>query len=208
MKFGEKFKIFRNRLHLKQKDVAEKADISHQHLSKIEADEIEARPATRNKLIEALGMSVEEFDSLREGDNHDMPQPVDMVEVPLYGSIPAGPPADIQSHYGETFKILRHLAGPGRYALRVVGDSMAPGLQDRDLVLIKYVSGVNLQDVNNKICAVCLNGECTLKRIQIQDTGQVILHPDNPSYFPIPVTATDNFFIQGVMLRLVDRIYE
>jgi repressor LexA len=206
--FGEKFKLFRDRLHINQDVIAQKVETPQPYLSKIELGKVTPRPILQKKLIEALGMSVEEFNSLQPGDNFDQPQPEDMVELPLYGSIPAGPPANVQNHIGETHRVLRHQAGPGRYVLRVIGDSMAPELRDRDLILIKYLDGADAQYANEKICVACLNGECTLKKIVVDDEGRIILKPENPNYEPIIVNPSDTLRIQGVMLRLIDRVYE
>ncbi len=145
----------------------------------------------------------------REGRNHDAPQPERRMVVPLYGDIPAGPPVAV-AEAAEVYEVLAHLARPGRYVLRVKGDSMAPTLFPDDLVLMEYVSEPEINRLDNRICAVLLDGESTLKRVQIQKIDEehlvVILKGDRADY------PTESFLlgkreleICGVALRIVDR---
>jgi len=145
----------------------------------------------------------------REGRDHDAPQPERRRAVPLYGEIPAGPPVEPDQAV-ELYQVLEHLARPGRYVLRVKGDSMAPTLLPDDLVLMEYVSEPDLNRLNNRICAVLLEGESTLKRLQVQriDGGHtvVILKGDRADY-PTEsfVLGKRDFQVLGVVLRIVDR---
>ncbi len=145
----------------------------------------------------------------KEGRDHDAPQPERRRAVPLYGDIPAGPPVQADQAV-ELYEVLDHLARPGRYVLRVKGDSMAPTLLPDDLVLMEYVSEPDLNRLNNRVCAVLLDGESTLKRVQVQqidhDHQVVILKGDRVDY-PTEsfLLGKRDFEIRGVVLRIVDR---
>ena len=140
--------------------------------------------------------------------DHDSPRPEQRRSVPLYGDVPAGPPV-APAEAIEVYPVLAHLAKANRYVLRVMGDSMAPTLQPGDLVVMEYVDQPNLAKLNNRICAVMLDGDSTLKRIQIQKAGQhtvIILKGDRADY-PTEsfVLGRRDFEIQGVAVAIVER---
>ena len=137
----------------------------------------------------------------------DAPQPLDTHEVPLFGAIPAGPPADSQEQL-EMFPVLRHLWGPDRYCLRLYHDSMEPTLKPGDIVLVHYRPDVNPEHVQGKVCACLVEGNPTLKRITVERRGRdrlIVLRGDNPDSPPMVVDGTADFSIQGVVISLVNR---
>jgi len=146
--------------------------------------------------------------SLQAGRNHDTPQPLRTRAVPLYGRIPAGKPEPVEA-VAETFDVLEHLARPDRYVLRVQGDSMDPTIRDEDLILVQYVEAPDLARCDNQVCVVLLDGDSTLKRVQVQRVNGhtiIILKGDRPEH-PTEtfVLGTRDFKIQGIVLRIVDR---
>ncbi len=140
--------------------------------------------------------------------NPGAPQLERRKSVPLYGDIPAGPPESV-AQASEVYEVLSHQAGQNRYVLRVNGDSMMGDLRDGDLLLMEYVSDPQIEHYNNRICAVLLDGESTLKRVQCHTAGEhtiVILKGDRPDY-PTDtfVLGEREFAIQGVALEIVSR---
>jgi SOS-response transcriptional repressor LexA len=142
-----------------------------------------------------------------QGDEHDTPQPLQVRELPLFGSIPAGPPTESQEQM-EMFPVLRHLWGHDRYCLRLNLDSMEPTLKPGDLVLVQYRPNVKPEHVQGRICACLVDGQPTLKRVSVEkqrDSLLVILRGDNPEVPPIAVDETREFSIQGIVVSLVAR---
>ena len=106
--------------------------------------------------------------------------------------------------------MLGDLAGPGRYILRVSGDSMYPTLQDGDLILVDNASAQHTEwsALNGRIVAVLVNGRNTLKRLYVLTRAgktMIELKGDNPAHPPIWITDLDEVTIQGVVLQLVGR---
>ena len=97
--------------------------------------------------------------------------------VPLVGQIMAGPLSEALE-FPEGY--LKLSAYPGRFGLRVKGDSMADRICDGDIVLLTkrvYKSG--------DICAVRIDrSDATLKYVDHSPhlSGTVVLRPHNPEY--------------------------
>ena len=133
--------------------------------------------------------------------NFDEPQELREAQLPYYESIPAGKPGDVTpDDYYSTIGVLRNLAKPGRYVLKVDGDSMAPKIEDGDLVLVDTKPFPR----SRQIVVALLNGEGTLKQL-IRKKGQIILHPLNPEHKDIEIGEQDDLQIQGVVIDIVRR---
>ena len=153
-----------------------------------------ARPSDQKKKSNIVPMPV----PMR---NFDEPQELREAQLPYYESIPAGKPGDVTpDDYYSTIGVLRSLAKPGRYVLKVDGDSMAPKIEDGDLVLVD----TNPFPRSRQIVVALLNGEGTLKQL-IRKKRQIILHPLNPEHDDIPIKESDELQIQGVVIELVRR---
>lgn len=202
---GQRIRKHRKKLRLSQMELADSAGINQSFLSEIERGRNSPSIATLQAISVAL--NVPEAVLIGEGPDHDAPQPLDTVELPLYGSIPAGPPSDSQEQL-EMFPVLRHLWAPGRYCLKLAYDSMEPTLKPGDIVLIDYRPGVEPEHVQGRICACLVDGQPTLKRVSVEKHGDyriIVLRGDNPERPPMVVDANQEFSIQGVCAQLVSR---
>jgi repressor LexA len=101
--------------------------------------------------------------------------------VPVIGSIAAGVPIlATEQHAGYLSDIT---PSPGRFALKVRGDSMIDdGILDGDFAIIQH--GGTVRD--NQVAAVVVDGEATLKRVRFYD-DRIELIPANPKYQPLVV---------------------
>lgn len=128
----------------------------------------------------------------------------EIVDVPLYGSIPAGYAADQQQTMADdTIAIDTRTLGFGRnsraFALKVRGESMiGANICDGDMVILEV-----REPRPRDIVAALIDGETTLKRYVVEN-GRPYLHAENPS-FPdlIPVRE---LMIQGVMQALIRQV--
>ena len=104
-----------------------------------------------------------------------------LLTVPIYGKIAAGTPIEAIRHDGESIELPQSFLGdnPG-YALRVEGDSMTDaGIFDQDLVIIRQRE----QAEEGKIVVALIDEEeVTLKRIHYDNSGDIVLIPENPAY--------------------------
>ena len=123
-----------------------------------------------------------------------------LLEVPLYGMIPAGIPEGQEQESDrcimvdpETIRLPRNAK---TFALEVRGDSMiGAGILERDVVILEHA-----EPRNRDIVAALIDGDVTLKRYVIEN-GQPFLRAENPSY-PDLIPARE-LVIQGVFRALI-----
>ena len=125
-----------------------------------------------------------------------------LLDVPLYGTIPAGSPVaaeqEADAHLAIDAAALGLRANSRPFALRVRGDSMIDaGILDSDTVFL-----VQREPRPGDIVAALIDGESTLKRYLVQ-RGRPFLRAENPRY-PDLLPATE-LVIQGVMVGLLRR---
>jgi SOS-response transcriptional repressor LexA len=203
--FGKRLRELRARAGLTQVELARQAELNQGFVSEMERGLRNAGPKTIQALAEALG--VPEAILVGEGDEHDAPQPLDTRELPLYGSIPGGPPSTTQESV-EMIPVLRHLWADDHYCLKLSYDSMEPTLKPGDIILVHYRPDVNPEHVQGKICACLVCGEPTLKRVNVEQRGKsrrILLRGDNPRIKPTVIDRDADFSIQGVVIKLVSR---
>ncbi len=95
-----------------------------------------------------------------------------MDNVPLVGAIACGTPILAEQNVVDTVSIPSEWHAS--FTLKCKGNSMAPTIQDGDLVAIRIQPEVE----NGEIAAVCIENEATLKRIYLHD-DYIELRPDN-----------------------------
>lgn len=202
---GERIRRRRKELRLTQIELATAANVNQGYLSSIERGRANPTP----RMIDALAVALDlpQAVLIGGGDDHDSPQPLETLELPLFGSIPAGAPSQTQEQL-EMFPVLRHQWSADHYCLRLSFDSMEPTLKPGDIVLVHYRPGVEPEHVQGRICACLVDGEPTLKRVSVEwqrDRRFVVLRGDNPRVPPMLVDSSRDFSIQGVVARLVCR---
>lgn len=202
---GARIRRRRRELGMTQAELAAAANVNQGFLSSIERDKANPRRRTIDAL--AVALDVPQGVLVGGGVDHDSPQPLETRELPLLGSIPAGPPAESQEQL-EMFPVLRHQWSADYYCLRLSYDSMEPTLKPGDIVLVHYRPDVQPEHVQGRICACLLDGQPTLKRVSVEWRGgekTVILRGDNPEAAPLLVDPSREFSIQGIVIRLVSR---
>ena len=103
----------------------------------------------------------------------------EMVKIPLIGSIACGAPILAEEHIEEYVDIPKHVHAD--FALTCKGDSMINArIFDGDIVYIRQQATVD----NGQIAAVLIDGEATLKRVQLYE-DHISLEPENPQYRPL-----------------------
>ena len=120
-------------------------------------------------------------------------QPVpSMKKIPRVGRIACGTPILAEENVEEYDSVPEHWKAD--FTLICVGDSMAPKIQDGDLVAIKQQETVE----NGQIAAVLIDNEATLKRVYVYP-DKLILRPENPNYEPIVIMngESSNIRIEG-----------
>ena len=99
--------------------------------------------------------------------------------IPVLGTIAAGEPILMSEHEVDRIPLYPNY-GEGMFALIVSGDSMAPRIQDGDMVVALAQNDVE----NGDIAVVAVNGdEATCKRVY-KGPGTVTLVADNAAVYP------------------------
>ena len=131
----------------------------------------------------------EKYDPLGEGETMRVEDavPVDdenFVAVPILGDIPYGDLNQVGrgNIVGYEWKH-KSLVKKGEFFLRARGMSMAPKIEDGDLLLVKPGNNWN----NGTIVAAYVDGEVTCKKLYLKN-NHAVLTPTNSSYDPIVVT--------------------
>lgn len=202
---GARIRRQRQRLGLTQQQLAEAAGVNQGYISEIERGRVSPRRRTVDAL--AIALNLPQGVLIGGGTDHDAPQPLETRELPLFGSIPAGPPGDSQEQL-EMFPVLRHQWSPDHYCLRLSYDSMEPTLKPGDIVLVHYRPDVEPIHVQGRICACLVDGQPTLKRVTVETRGgepMIILRGDNPRIVPLLIAGEGEFSIQGIVVQLVCR---
>jgi DNA polymerase V len=88
------------------------------------------------------------------------------------------------------------------FYIRVNGNSMIDaGINDKDVLVVDR----SLEPQNNKIAICCIDGEFTVKRIQVE-TGCLYLMPENSNYQPIKVTEENELIIWGIVTYVIKKV--
>lgn len=124
--------------------------------------------------------------------------------VPLVGSIKAGFPVESFDIPKKYIKVPIEIAqdNANYYALSVIGDSMMPLVMEGDVIILRK----NTDQYNNKICAITIGNESTLKRVK-KDSDGITLIPTNPMYPEIHYSRKKakelGFRVDGVLVQMI-----
>ena len=127
-------------------------------------------------------------------------------ETELMGDVKAGfpsPAEDIREKLDLIKLLVRHRAST--FFFRVDGVSMVDsGMDEGDILIVDRAV-----DAYNNCKAVCyIDGEYTVKRVEISDKGVRLMpaNENNISYKPIEVTPENNFVIWGVVTWVIKKM--
>lgn len=130
----------------------------------------------------------------------------DSFESPMLGDVKAGfpsPAEDIHEKLNLIKLLVRHKAST--FFFRVNGVSMVDAAMDEgDIIIVDRAV-----DPYNNCKAVCyIDGEYTVKRVEISDKGVRLMpaNEHNTTYKPIEVTPENNFVIWGVVTWVIKKM--
>jgi repressor LexA len=129
-----------------------------------------------------------------------------IVDIPLYGSIPAGMPQnreqDAEGCVSVDVDSIGYRHTRNTFALRVTGDSMiGRHILDGDFVILEH----GPEPRNGQVVAALIDGASTLKTFVVRG-GRPYLKAENPKY-PDLIPAQE-LMIQGVLKALIRRARE
>ena len=197
MTVGDRVKLERERQGLSQESLAKKMGLKDRSsISKIEKSGNDITLYQIEKICDALGCSKEYIMGFID---NNIPT-TQLVEIPILGQVAAGKPI-LATEYIEGYEeIPQRMARTGDFfALRIHGDSMAPKIEDGDIVIVRQT---DTSDDGKIVIALVENNEAAVcKRLKIYDTG-LSLWSINPAYSPIVDTAKNQIKIIGEVVQI------
>ena len=125
------------------------------------------------------------------------------MELPYCETIKAGFPSPAADYVTQGIDLNEVLIKnkAATFLARASGHSMCDaGIDDGDLLVVDK----SLNPRNGCVAVCCLDGEFTLKRIEIK-AKEVWLMPANDSYKPIRVTAENDFVVWGILTYVIKK---
>lgn len=172
----------RKELGLTQKEVADAVGVSEATVSRWESGEIANMRRDRIASLAKVLRSSAGFIMTGERDENTIPlgfSPLpDTDTLPRVGRIACGEPILAEQNIEDYDSVPS--SWRATFTLLCEGDSMAPCIQDGDLVAIRQQKEVE----NGEIAAVRIGDEATLKRVYFHD-DYIELRPENPAYSSI-----------------------
>lgn len=179
MTFGERLRCARKEKQLTQKELAAKINAAHNSISNWENNQNMPDPETIQNLCWALDVQPNYFFGAEYPVIPGIIPMPEMRKIPLIGSIACGAPVLAEEHIEDYLDLPRHIHAD--FALTCKGDSMINArIFDGDVVYIRQQDTVE----NGQIAAVLIDGEATLKRVQLYE-DHISLEPENPQYRPL-----------------------
>ena len=205
---GERIRKAREEKGLDQATLASKAGIVTRTLQRWEKSEQTPDGLAITKLARATNVQANWL-LTGQGEMYDMPgRPSNvyslpttlrknspLVDLPVISQVPAGKLGTIfHPDYVDDYVTVDDVKDPQAFALNVKGDSMAPKIENGDVVIVSP----KLEPHSGDICVVRVSGEETLKKIKFEG-NYVHLIPLNPSYEPLTVKKKDVNFVWKVV---------
>lgn len=183
MSLGQNIRLYRERLGLSQEELAKR--LGYKDRSTIAKIESNVNDITQSKII-AIADALKTTPAVLMGwdsPSIDIPDNIlpipEMRQIPLIGTIACGAPTLAEEHIEDYINIPKQILAD--FALTCKGDSMINArIFDGDIVYIRQQDMVD----SGEIAAVLIDGEATLKRVQLFD-DHVSLEPENPQYRPL-----------------------
>lgn len=123
----------------------------------------------------------------------------DFAQLPIIGRIAAGSPIEAIEHR-EEFDLVDWFLGPGRYALKVEGDSMIEdGIMNGDIIVCQSAQTARSGQI---VVALIDENSATLKRIDYPDSEHIRLIPANKDHNQQTYHAS-RVTIQGIFVGLL-----
>lgn len=124
-------------------------------------------------------------------------------KLPLYEhKIAAGFLSPADDHIETYLDLNEHLIKnpASTFCVRVEGESMlGAGIHPNDLLIVDH----DIPPQSGDIIIAAVNTELTVKRLAIDSTNKITLHPENDSFPVIPIQEGMHFHILGVVTNVI-----
>jgi len=192
MPFGRRMKDVLKKLDLTQVGLAEKLDISNVVINRYIKGKTNPNYDFLNKLATTFNINITWLIT-GEGPmfptrNTEIIGSREYFHMPILDNVSCGSPQEIESAepLDHIMMDTSSLSGDfnSYFAFYASGDSMEPYISNGDVIIIKQCN--NWVAADERICAVRVDGEVTLKKIKSFTEGkEILLQPFNKDYEPI-----------------------
>lgn len=212
MNIGNQIKKLRTNAGIKQAEMAKALETGYTTISNYETGYSTPDIETLSRIADYFDVSLDFLiggkDNIITNDELGFaiikPRPGQkIVSVNVLGRIAAGVPLEAVEEIIDTEEIVLGESDSvaDYFGLKVRGDSMAPRIQNNDVVICKKQSVVE----NGEIGVILINGcDATLKRVKKLETG-ITLIPDNPNFEPTFFTAAE---IENLPVVILGKVIE
>ena len=130
------------------------------------------------------------------------PRPQHSISIPVYARVGAGIPLEAAEDIIDREEIPERLSRLGEYyALRISGDSMAPRIENGDVVIVRKQSDADDGDI---VIALVNGNDAVCKRLR-KYTDSIALVSNNPACSPMYFTLADT---QDIPVRIIGKVVE
>ena len=125
-------------------------------------------------------------------------------KIPLFeGSVSAGFPSPADDYMDMDLDLHDHLVQnpSSTFCVKAIGESMKDaGIESGDVMIVDR----SLEPKNRSIVLAVINGEFTVKRVNLSD-NELYLMPENNSFTPIKITLEMDFQIWGIVTFIIHK---
>jgi repressor LexA len=205
---GQRIREARLRKELDQTDLAAKIDVATRTVQRWEKGEQVPDSNFLMRIAKATGV-IPHWLLAGDGEVYSLPgkpsnvipiptsryRKVNLIHLPLLASVPGGIPNLIfHPDHVERYITVDDIRDPNAFALEVKGNSMAPRIENGDIIIVSPVFEARSGD----ICVVRVQDEDTVKRVKIEDQF-IHLIPLNPEFEPMAIRKKDVTFMWKVV---------
>ena len=177
------------------KQLGQKVGVATATVSRWESGEISALKAeTIRKVADALSISPLAF------IGEDMAT-MKTVKIPIVGHVVAGTPIFAQENIEGMVEINERDSKGVMFALKAIGRSMEPRIQEGDLLIIHKQDDVESGDM----AVILINGEATVKQVKKQADGIMLIGFNQDVYEP---HFYSNKQIDQLPIRIMGKVVE
>jgi repressor LexA len=194
MEIGEKIKLRRNELGWTQQQLADKMGYtSKSTIARIEKGNNDVAQKNIAKFAEVLNVSIAYLmDWTEEAESKP-------IRIPVLGRVAAGIPIEAIEEIIDYEEVDGNTTAPGElFGLLIKGNSMAPRICDKDVVIVRKQEAADSGDV---VIATINGDDAVCKRLLIYGKT-ILLRSNNPEYEDIDVTGRTDFHIIGKVVEL------
>ena len=196
MELSELVKKQRMKYGLTMKELAQRAGVSEGLVSRWESGHVGSmKTDTAAKVADALHISPLAFFGYDISDRKT-------IKIPIVGRVVAGTPIFAQENIEGMVEINEGDSKGVMFALKVIGHSMEPRIQEGDLLIIHKQEDVESGD----IAIVLINGdEATVKQVKKQADGIMLIGFNQDVYEP---HFYSNKQIEQLPIRIMGKVVE